>query len=77
MLSSCETGLGEVLSEVYVFGLRRTFGLAGAQTFVMSLWKVLDEQTKEEVVNFYERLLDGKPRFGALIEDRLAIRKMR
>jgi CHAT domain-containing protein len=30
-----------------VFGLRRAFVLAGAQTLVMSLWIIVDEQTKE------------------------------
>ena len=33
VLSACQTGLGEVL--------------AGAQTLVMSLWNIVDEQTKE------------------------------
>lgn len=32
----------------------------------MSLWKVPDAQTQELMVEFYERLLKGAPRRGAL-----------
>jgi CHAT domain-containing protein len=66
VLSACETGLSEVHVGEGVFGLRRAFALAGAQTLVMSLWKVPDEQTKELIVDFYKRLLSGKGRAEAL-----------
>lgn len=59
VLSACETGLGEVQAGEGVFGLRRSFVLAGARTLVMSLWKVPDEQTRELMEDFYQRLLDG------------------
>jgi CHAT domain-containing protein len=68
VLSACETGLGEVLRGEGVFGLRRSFILAGAKTLVMSLWKVPDEQTKELMVDFYRKMLAGKPRAEALRE---------
>ena len=58
-----------------VFGLRRSFVLAGAKTLIMSLWKVPDEQTKELMVDFYKRLLSGKPRAEALREAQLAMKE--
>jgi CHAT domain-containing protein len=41
----------------------------------MSLWKVPDEQTKELMVDFYNRLLSGKGRADALREAQLAMKE--
>jgi CHAT domain-containing protein len=75
VLSACQTGLGEVLTGEGVFGLRRAFVLAGAQTLVMSLWKVPDQQTKELVVHFCNVLLSGKSRDEALREAQLTMKE--
>jgi CHAT domain-containing protein len=75
VLSACDTALGDVQTGEGVFGLRRAFVLAGAQTLVMSLWKVLDEQTKELMVDFYKRLLSGKGRAEALREAQLSMKE--
>ncbi len=66
VLSACETGLGEIHVGEGVFGLRRSFVLAGAKTLVMSLWKVPDDQTRELMEDFYGRILAGEGRADAL-----------
>jgi CHAT domain-containing protein/tetratricopeptide (TPR) repeat protein/type II secretory ATPase GspE/PulE/Tfp pilus assembly ATPase PilB-like protein len=66
VLSACDTGLGRVHVGEGVFGLRRAFALAGAETLVVSLWRVPDEQTRELMILFYRRLLSGHPRAAAL-----------
>jgi CHAT domain-containing protein len=45
VLSGCDTGMGEPAHWREVFGLRRSFALAGARTLVMSLWRVPDWET--------------------------------
>jgi len=74
VLSACETGLGEVRTGEGVFGLRRSFVLAGADTLVMSLWKVPDQQTRELMEDFYSRILAGEPRAEALKNAQMSIR---
>ncbi|MBR1732398.1 MAG: CHAT domain-containing protein, partial [Alloprevotella sp.] len=65
VLSACETALGEVKGDG-VFGLQRGFKRAGAQSLLMSLWKVDDEATRLLMVKFYEKLAEGMGKADAL-----------
>jgi len=66
VLSACETGVGEVRSGEGVYGLRRALVLAGAESQVMTLWKVDDAATSEVVIEYYRRLQSGEGRSEAL-----------
>jgi tetratricopeptide (TPR) repeat protein/CHAT domain-containing protein len=60
VLSACDTGVGESVSGEGVFGFRRAFRIAGAQTVVMSLWPVHNEATRDWMEHLYRaRLEDG------------------
>jgi CHAT domain-containing protein len=73
VLSACETGLGQVRAGDGVYGLRRALVIAGAESQVMSLWKVDDKVTRDLMVEFYKRLLAGQGRSAALREAQLTI----
>ena len=72
-LSACETGVGEVRNGEGVYGLRRAFVIAGAETVVMSLWPVSDYVTRELMTSYYRGLKSGLGRGDALRQAQLAM----
>ncbi|MFL5343715.1 MAG: CHAT domain-containing tetratricopeptide repeat protein [Hyalangium sp.] len=75
VLSACDTGRGEVKLGQGVYGLRRALVVAGAETVVMSLWKVNDKTTRELMEAYYRNLLAGQGRAAALREAMRTLRQ--
>lgn len=72
-LSACETGRGDVTGDG-VFGLQRGFKLAGADTIMMSLWKVSDAATAKLMSEFYANITKGMDKCEALKEARRCLK---
>ena len=65
VLSACETALGEITGDG-VFGLQRGFKKAGANSILMSLWKVDDAATCFLMTEFYRHWIGGESKHRAL-----------
>lgn len=72
-LSACDTGLGDITSDG-IFGLQRSFKKAGANSLLMTLWKVDDRATGLLMTKFYELYLGGVPKHDALAQARAFVR---
>ena len=65
-LSACQTAQGDIFGDG-VFGLQRGFKKAGAQSILMSLWKVDDEATCLLMTEFYKYWIgEKKTKYDAL-----------
>ncbi|MEC4881307.1 MAG: CHAT domain-containing protein [Scytonema sp. PMC 1070.18] len=75
LLSACQTGVGKATNGEGVYGLRRAFVMAGAQSQLISLWSVDDLGTKELMVKYYGRLIKNEGRSQALRQTQLEMLK--
>jgi CHAT domain-containing protein len=75
VLSACDTGRGDVKLGQGVYGLRRAFVVAGAETVVISLWKVRDDTTSQLMETYYRNLLVGQGRATGLREAMRTLRQ--
>ncbi len=73
ILSACETGRGEVRAGEGVYGLQRSFLVAGANNVIMSLFKIDDVITRELIERFYEEWIRTGDKRQALIIAKKAI----
>ncbi len=76
-LSACVTGIGDLKSGEGLYGLHRSFLLAGAKIVLASLWSVPDLETRDLMVEFYRLYLsDSKmSKTEALRQAQLAVIK--
>jgi len=58
VLSACNTGLGTIEAGEGVYGLQRSFKMAGVEYLLMSLWEVPDIQTAQYMQEFYKHLFE-------------------
>lgn len=75
VLSACETGVGEIKSGEGVYGLQRSFIVAGAQNVIMTLFKVNDEVTQELMSDFYTQWLATGDKRAAFQSAKLKIKE--
>lgn len=72
-LSACETGLGK-LSDDGVIGLQRGFKKAGANSLLMSLWKVDDDATSLLMSEFYRNWTSGTSKYDSFEKAKETVR---
>ena len=75
VLSACETGLGDINGSEGVYGLQRSFKMAGVKYIIMSLWQVPDKETQEFMTLFYKKLVQLRNPKPAFAETQLTMRK--
>jgi CHAT domain-containing protein len=66
VLSSCNTGSGQLSSGEGILSLARGFLYSGSQSVVMSMWEIDDKSGTEIIKMFYDNLKKGKSKGEAL-----------
>ena len=68
VISGCESGKGIFTGTTGdgIYGLKRAIAVSGAQSSLLSLWKVNDKATAAFMESFYRKLVNKEPRTSAL-----------
>jgi len=66
VLSSCESGIGQLFWGEGLIALNRSFVYAGAKNVLFSLWKINDQYSSELMIDFYKEVKAGKTYTAAL-----------
>jgi len=74
IISACETGVGQNRVGEGVYGLQRSFMIAGAKTVIFSLFKVDDEATANMMIAFYQKWAKSGNKREAFREAQKAIK---
>jgi len=76
VLSACETGRGQLRNGDGVYGLHRSFLVAGTRCLITSLWKVNDDITQIFMNNFYTNWIEkGLSKQEAFRQAQLQVRR--
>jgi CHAT domain-containing protein len=75
VLSSCNTGTGELYSGEGILSLARGFIYSGSQSVIMSMWEIEDKSGTDIVEMFYDNLKKGYQKSVALKKARIAFLK--
>jgi CHAT domain-containing protein len=70
-LSSCQTGLGELIRGEGIEGINRAFFYAGTSSVLMSLWAVHDQASYQLMERFYYHLRSSESIKNALRKAKL------
>jgi CHAT domain-containing protein len=60
ILSSCESGIGQLVAGEGLIALNRSFIYSGAKNVLFSLWKVSDTHSSELMIDFYKNYFDNQ-----------------
>lgn len=71
VLSSCNTGTGQLASGEGILSLARGFIYSGSQSVIMSMWEIEDKSGTEIVDKFYDNLKRGYSKSEALKKARV------
>jgi CHAT domain-containing protein len=75
VLSSCESGVGQLVKGEGMMALNRGFFYSGIRNIIFSLWKVEDRSTSRLMIAFYRNILDGRRYCRALQKAKLELIK--
>ncbi|MGB0931725.1 MAG: CHAT domain-containing protein, partial [Chitinophagales bacterium] len=71
VLSSCESGIGQLVAGEGLIALNRSFIYSGTKNVMFSLWKVSDEYSSELMIDFYKSYFENPSYTSALRQAKL------